>query len=313
MEKKFRMGSDDWLIRSSAKVDESTYISPGLRKNLIIAAMSRCYEFYATFFDKPITNIDFDKLAAEYEHHYLQAISLGLFAVGGIREKDHLNFWCLSQVFSPEVYVESGVFIGSSLHAFMSSPTIKKIFAIDPNLRKLKIPRQSIPEAELIDAQDFSQIDFHLSEARSFVYFDDHINTAHRIIQASQKGFRYVLFDDSTGLEGICQRLYPAIPTVPMIVNADILSPGDKLAWTFNSPTRRGLKTLAKNLIQGKSYASKVRVSLSISTELIEECVRAKSLIRKADKIPNLSEFIPAQYPTTMVDTSKYLVELHQR
>ena len=108
--------------------------------------------------------------------------------------------------------------MGSSIHAFMNSPAIKKIFAIDPDLRNLKIPRKSIPGAELIDEKDFSQIDFVLSGMKALVYFDDHIDTARRIIQASQKGFRYVLFDDSTGLEGICQRFYPAIPTIPMIM-----------------------------------------------------------------------------------------------
>ncbi|NES83176.1 MAG: hypothetical protein F6K10_18195 [Moorea sp. SIO2B7] len=313
MDKKFLMGVGDWLTRSNAAVDKSTYVSPRLRKNLIMAAISRSYDFYSNFFEIPVTNIDFEKLAAEYERHYLQAISLGMFAVGGIREKDHLNFWCLSQLFSPEVYVESGVFIGSSLHAFINSPAIKKIFAIDPNLSKLRIPRESIPGAELIDSKDFSQIDFTLSGMKSLVYFDDHIDTARRIIQASEKGFRYLLFDDSTGLEGICQRLYPAIPTIPMIMNADILNPGDELAWTFGSSSINGVRGFAKNIIRGKSNMAATRLNLSISQELIEECFEAKKLIKKYRVISNLGEFIPPQYPERMVDTSKYLVELHQR
>jgi len=34
-----------------------------------MAAMSRAYDFYSDFFDTPVTNIDFEKLAAEYERH----------------------------------------------------------------------------------------------------------------------------------------------------------------------------------------------------------------------------------------------------
>ena len=69
MDKKFLMGVKDWLIRRSAEIGESTYVSPSLRKKLIMAAMSRAYDFYSDFFDTPVTNIDFEKLAAEYERH----------------------------------------------------------------------------------------------------------------------------------------------------------------------------------------------------------------------------------------------------
>lgn len=313
MDKEFLMGNKDWLMRSRAYGDPSTSISPGLRKNLTMAAMRRAYEFYSDFFNiSSITNVDFENLITEYERHYSQAISLGLFAAGGIRERDYLNFWCLSHIFSPEVYVESGVFIGSSLHAFINSPGIKKIFAIDPNLNNLKIPEKSISRVELIDDKDFSQIKIDLSGMRSLVYFDDHIDTACRIIQAYDKGFRYVLFDDSTGLEGICQRLYPAIPTIPMITNAEIFSPGDELSWTFNRPLTMGLKGIVKNIIQRKSNVARIRVGLTITQELIEKCLEAKKLIRKYEMIPNLGEFIPQPHPERMVDTSKFIVELYQ-
>lgn len=292
MDKKFLMGVDDWLTRSSASATEkSTYVSPRLRRNLITAAISHSYDVYSSFLEIRAESVNFAKLAAEYESHYRQAISFGLFSAGGIREKDHLSFWCLGQLLAPEAYVESGVFIGSSLHAFISSPGMKKIFAIDPDLSKLRIPRENIAGAELIDDKDFSQIAFSLSNMKSLVYFDDHINTARRVLQASDKGFRYLLFDDSTGLEGICQRMYPAIPTVPMIMNASILNSGDELAWSIGS----------------------TRLKLTISEELIEECLEAKKLIKKCGVIADLGEFVPLQYPEPMKDGSKYLVELHQR
>lgn len=314
MDKKFLMGNNDWLIRSRAEGNLSTSMSSGLRNNLIMAAMRRAYEFYSDFFDLSIgvSNVDFGELAIEYERDYSQAISLGLFASGGIREKDHLNFWCLSHIFSPEVYVESGVFIGSSLHAFINSPSIKKIYAIDPNLNKLRLPKKSILKVELVDDKDFSQIKFHLSGMRTLAYFDDHIDTANRILQAFEKGFRYILFDDSTGLEGICQRLYPAIPTIPMIMNAEILSPGDELSWTFDRTSTTGLKDIVKKNIRRKSNVVGTSVRLVITQELIEKCFMAKKRIKKYDVLPNLGEFIPQPHPVRMVDTSKFLVELDQ-
>ncbi|MGC2167266.1 MAG: hypothetical protein WA632_14775 [Gallionella sp.] len=290
MDKEFLMGNNDWLMRSKADSELPTSISPRLRKQLVMTAMKNAYEFYSAFFDFPITHHDFDKLALDYEHAQAHAKSLGLFAPGGIRENDHLNLWCLSNVLSPEVYVESGVFIGSSLHALMSSPRIKQIYAIDPSLSNLKIPRESIPgKTEYIEDRDFSQIAFDVSGMSTLVYFDDHIDTAKRIIQASEKGFSYLLFDDSTGMEGICQRLYPAIPTIPMILNAEILSAGEELSWTFNRS---------------------IRVKLTITEDLITSCFRAKALIRKCEPLPNLGLFLPQTNPQPVVDTGKFLVEL---
>lgn len=293
MELKYKMGVNDWLERSDSTQNEQTFISKQLWIKLVTNSIQRAYRFYSEFFNIPIENIDYEKLTYDYEEHYLHAISLGLFQSGGIREKDHLNLWCLSQVFLPEVYIESGVFIGSSLHAFINTSSIKQIYAIDPNINRLNIPKENLSKVKLISDQDFSQIKFNLSGIKSLVYFDDHINTAKRIIQASEKGLQYLLFDDSTGLEGICQRLYPALPTIPMIINSDLLSPGDKLHWSFSTTNR-----------------AKTRVKLNITEEFINECNMAKSLINSYQQIPNLGEMIPQLNPEKMNDQNKYLIQL---
>lgn len=312
MDKKYLMGNSDWLMRSRTDTDSATIISPKLRKNLIMAAMRRAYQFYADFLNISISTVEFEELIVEYERDHSQAISLGLFQSGGIREKDHLNLWCLSHIFLPEVYIESGVFIGSSLHAFINSPKIKKILAIDPDLKMLKIPCKDIPGIEFIDDKDFSQIKINLSGIRSLAYFDDHIDTAARIIQSFDKGLRYVLFDDSTGLEGICQRLYPAIPTIPMIMNAEILSPGDELSWNFNRPSNAEQQNIISRIFRRKKSEERIRVTLAITQELLEKCFEAKKLIKKFEVLPNLGVFIPQQHPGRIVDTSMYIVELEQ-
>lgn len=304
------MGNNDWLMRTSGDGELSTFISSRLRTNLIMAAIKKAYRFYADFLDISCSRVDFEKIVVDYEQDHSHAISLGLFQPGGIREKDHLNLWCLSHIFSPEVYVESGVFIGSSLHAFINLPETKKILAIDPNLNNLKIPKENIPGAELISDKDFSEIEIDLSEVRSLVFFDDHIDTADRIFQSFDKGARYILFDDSTGLEGTCQRLYPAIPTIPMIMNAEIFSPGDEISWDFNIPSNNKLKEVIKRLSRRKSSASGTRVTLVVNQEFIAKCIKAKKLIRKYAVLPDLGEFIPQQHPKKMIDTSKFIVEL---
>lgn len=296
MDVKYLMGNDDVLIRSDSGSNKKTYITPKLRTKLLRVAMIRAFDFYTAFFRKAGCPLDYDKLVLQYEIIFSHAVSLGLFEAGGISEKDHLNLWCLGQIYSPEVYLESGVFIGSSLHAFIQSPDLKKVIAIDPNLGVLKIPEDDIPGAKLIGDKDFSQLDINFSGSRSLAYFDDHINTADRIIQASRMGLTHLLFDDSTGLEGVCQRLYPAVPTIPMIVDYELLSAGDELSWSY---MREG------------SNEEATLVSLNIDEAFIDKCQMAKVRIKNFCKIPDLGDYIPQSYPAKTVDTSKFLVELN--
>lgn len=310
MDKQYLMGNNNVLTRSGSDTDQVTFISPRLRSNLIRFAMMRAFDFYSTFLGESFLALDYEKLITEYEQDFSHALSLGLLKAGGICEKDHLNLWCLSRAFAPEVYIESGVFIGSSLHAFIKSPKLKKVIAIDPNLSKLKIPKADIPGAVLINDKDFSQLEIDCTDSKSLVYFDDHINTADRILQASQKGLTHLLFDDSTGFEGICQRLYPAVPTIPMIMNCDLLSPGDELSWTFRRSSSKGFKGFVKRAILRNSSQNNIRVSLRITKDFINKCQQAKKRINKCCKILDLGEYIPQLHPGRTADTSKFLIEL---
>lgn len=297
------------LTRSPGKGDSLTTVSQDLQKKLIGAAIGRACEFYCNYFART-DELDQPKLVSEYQESFSDALGLGLFAEGGIREKDHLNLWCLSKTLCPEIYVESGVFIGSSLHAFISSQNIKKVVAIDPNLSKLRVSTDQVQEAKLIDGADFSEIEFDLDGDKSLVYFDDHINTANRILQAAEKGFRYLLFDDSTGFEGVCQRLYPATPTIPMVMHPELFSPGDELSWSFHRPVEPELKSIAKGMVQSVLSSAGERVTMSITQEFVDLCRAAKERVKQCEKIPDLGEFIPQSRPNRTVDTSKYLVEL---
>ena len=308
------MGKNDGVARLAAEGNEQTFLTPTLRTNLLKLSINKAFAFYQDFFGTSDTVPNLDSLADEYEKQRRNAQSLGLFKKGGIREKDHLNLWCLGRVLLPTLYVESGVFIGSSLHAFLRTPTLPNIVAIDPDLTKLKIPSEDLPaETKLIDNQDFSQVSLPPLPEASLVYFDDHINSASRIIQSHEKGLRYLLFDDSTGWEGVCQRLYPAVPTVPMIMNWEALSVNDKVSWTWEKPT--DLNTGLIETIKTRIWPSKskwTRVTLTIDETFVEECKRANRLVKKFTKIVDLGEYIPQTLPEKMVDTTKYLVELHR-
>ncbi len=311
MDRKYLMGVGDGLVRSDMKEKWDTYVSANLRSNLLKLAIKDAYSFYCGFFKHDCKSLDLDELVSEYIIELKHARELNLFKTGGVREKDHINLWCLSRVLLPALYIESGVFIGSSLHAFLKSSKLEKIIAIDPNLGKLKIAKKDIPNGVFIDDKDFSEIDIQNPPANSLVYFDDHINTAKRIIQACDKGLKYLLFDDSTGIEGTCQRLYPAVPTIPMIMNWEYFNLHDEIKWIWQPAQilELNFKNVIKKLISGKVPTNK-SVQLKIDEQFIEQCKLAKSVIKRYSKIPDLGDYIPQTFPEKMVDTSKFLVEL---
>lgn len=308
MDKKYLMGNDDGLVRSTNFDVKETYINKRLKKNLLVKCISLSFEFYSDLFNKECRNINFDKIYNDYLAELDDAKSIGLFKTGGVRIKDHINFWCLGRVLKPKLYIESGVFIGSSLHAFINCPGLSKIIAIDPNLKYLKINTQSYQHIELNDRDDFSQIKVKEIPDINLTYFDDHINTASRIIQSHNLGLKYLLFDDSTGIEGVCQRLYPAVPTIPMIMNWELFSLGDKINWVWKNPQ---INKRAINIFTKKVKHKNKNVSLIIDETFLEQCKLARSYVKKYTKILDLGTFMPQIYPEKMVDTTKYLIELN--
>ena len=291
MDKKYYMGASDALLRRSAMSMVATTISRDWHLGLLSAAIAEAVASIADSLGRTVPSLDIDLLAAEYEVAFNEAVAFGLFRPGGIRSKDHLGLWCLARVLRPDIYVESGVFIGSSLHAVISGHMPETVVAIDPNLTRLRVPRTKVPGGQFIDDQDFSQLTLNCSGQNALAYFDDHIDTAERILQSAQKGIRCIVFDDSTGMEGICQRLYPAVPTLPMIMNCDLLRAGQELCWSFtqiSSGSAGGLLAQIARQIVGRGC---VRVSFTVTDELIDKCHRAKRVVSKWAKSPKLGNF----------------------
>lgn len=311
MRNRYLMGKSDGLKRTLSEKMKRTTASDRLRRSLISAAIDKAVRFYVDFFNADCEVDCTSDLAEEYEKVYAEAKKLSLMESGGISEKDHLNLWCLGKVLQPKHYVESGVFIGSSFHALLSSGAIDKIVGIDPNLEKLRIPPSQLQRAQMIDDKDFSELEFPDLHFRNLVYFDDHINAAKRIIEAHEKGFKYLLIDDATGFEGICQRLYPAVPTVPMLMNPEIFAKGDTLSWSFEPTSKVSLKKI-KNLFwrRNRSETAKQRVALEITPDFIALCENARGRVHRVEKLPELGDFIYQEWPGKSIDTTKFIIEL---
>lgn len=304
------MQSDTVLDRSRSKLVGSVEISKDLEKRLSESALSELLVFYSDWFEVENKAVDeIAKISQRYLTHRDKARRLGLFAHGGVTEHDHMALWTLAEVYEPTTYVESGVFKGSSLHAQLDNSALSRLVCIDPDLSNLKLKINGIDELQLRDDLDFGDLDIEVDGERAIAYFDDHIDSAARILQAQSKGIQYVVFDDSTGLTGVCQRLYPAVPTIWMIANLDLFDVGDRLSWSY------------KQGVAGRSWRGWARsappmpgshVELTITKELLARCGAARDAIVRIAKLPSLADHLPQRSPGPAIDTSKYIVELVQ-
>lgn len=313
MKKEFVMNNNSLLSYKKSNKRANTTLNHSLHLSLRKKAIEECFKFCASFFNMQYPHsIDFDEIVKKYENDVNEALSMGLLKKGGIPIKDYLIFWCLGYFFKPETYIESGVFIGSSLHALIKSSNLKEGIAIDPNLNKLKIPNTDLKNIKLIQENDFSELKIDFNKEKTLVFFDDHINTANRIIQSSNLGVKYIIFDDSIGFEGICQRKYPAVPTIPMIQNYDIFNPGDKISWDSGGLKTVGLNIkILKQILFGRNTLRTTRVELELTEEIIDYCKKAYTKIKKIAELPDLGTFIPQLYPSASYDIRKYIVELN--
>jgi hypothetical protein len=157
----------------------------------------------------------------------------------------------LARILNPKVIVESGVFHGSSLFTFRNAVPDAKIFAFDIDFTKL---------LSRLNGVDYRQHDWGTDNVRAesrsdLCFFDDHINNCMRIRQSYERGFRYVVVDDSPDLGEIHQFRYPAVPTMSMIKN-DKWTDGDMVEWNWNGRRLRYTFRIAdtfgvKGLIEG--------------------------------------------------------------
>lgn len=296
------MGGHRCLERQPARAWSPTEMTPGLRERLYRRAARQALEHFTAALGLEVASAKpFDAIAAEA---CSEASTLGLFQKGGIREDDFLSLRALAEVLRPREYVESGVFIGSSLYAFVGCSWVERIHAIDPDLGNLKVRDERPGRTRYIEDRDFGEVDFGQPSGDALVFFDDHVASTTRIVQAHEKGFRKLVFDDATGFHGITQRLYPAVPTVGMIALLDDLAPGDRLGWSFRDAG--GQRRLGSMLGGGTTH-----LELRITAELLDEMQAARRLIRSIVRFPDLLETVPLRDNDPLLDRTKYLLILN--
>ncbi|WP_170761970.1 hypothetical protein [Ruegeria lacuscaerulensis] len=292
------MEYSDIVVRT--KEDEGRYaVSDNIRRHGYEKAFLELQETLSSL-GVDVSRHTFDEdTFRRLEESFAAAEKYRLLRPGGVPPWSFLGLCILHDLLAPQHYLESGYYRGSSLLAALSNSRLRKIHGFDPNPNNLALPGFPDHVSATLVEEDFSKAaprNTHGAEA--LVYFDDHINTAQRILEAQKKGYRHLLFDDSCGLTGTSQRHWPSMPTLYFIVHVDDLEPGDFVEWP--SPIGRAR--------DGSGGDGQLRVTFD--AELIDLCRRAKDVISGWTKLPNLADYVLWPSASGYPDVTQHLVLL---
>jgi hypothetical protein len=104
-----------------------------------------------------------------------------------------------------------------------------KIFGFDRNLKNVEYKNLNATLIEM-DWSTYQLPEFNPDKA--FIFFDCHVNHAKRLLEAKEKGFKHIIFDDNPPIHKIFSHI-PGIPTAAMLqANQGIDNPD--ISWVWN-------------------------------------------------------------------------------
>jgi hypothetical protein len=275
------------LINRDPSIKVKFKINDNFQEKLLKLSYEKIFSFLKFALPGFKTGIDRDECVHNFLSSFEAAKKQNLISYGGIPEKNYLALSLISQLLNPTVYVESGFYKGCSMLAASEAKNLKCIIGFDPNHSSFEATLPKYLDVKLLKT-DFSEYTFEDQDlSSSLLYFDDHINTAQRIIQASNKGFKNLIFDDSLGLMGSVQRVYPSLPSLFFINHVNDLSEDDIIHWSLDR--KRTLNFFNKISV---CFKKKQYFSFRFDKSTIELCLEAKKRISSIQKIPNLNDYI---------------------
>lgn len=227
-----------------------------LQDKLIANAIQKFFSQTGCLHD--VGTADLLSTVSEFRKVFLESpITMNVY---GANFPSGMNLFCLARHLSPSTIVESGVYKGQSSYFLSAACPRASVLAFDVNLSQVayRAPRVVFRE------NDWTETDVSCS-GTGFCFFDDHCNQAERILQAYERGFRYILVDDSWPIEVITGDSWPPLPTIDMIMG-DTLDPEESVEWI---------------------YASKKWTYVN-SRAMSDLCVRARQLIKATHDVPSL-------------------------
>lgn len=166
---------------------------------------------------------------------YLASPFRGSF--GGSRFNKLLWLTILAKALRPAHVIDSGTYMGASAWALSLGAPEARILSFDVDLSQL---RSRVASAEY-HQHDWSKHDLtKIDPARTFCYFDDHIDQVRRLLEAKERKIPFAAFDDDLPVSCFAI-MAPSPARLPKLefIDDPTLQHGDVVEWTWNGAPRR--------------------------------------------------------------------------
>jgi hypothetical protein len=166
--------------------------------------------------------------------------------IGGSGFENLFWLYISGRVLKPNLIIESGIWAGQSTWILRSACPEAEIHAFDIDLSN----REYIDESVNYHKCDWSNLDLgNTNNNNSLCFFDDHVSHLKRILEAQERGFKNLIFDDNLPSYMLFRETSTITPTVDMIYD-DELNDGDIIEW----------------IKSGVGYSCVIDVKLNLST-----------------------------------------------
>ena len=218
-------------------VDFQTRIDQPQQLRKMFVALAREYDAWLATqrIKPPVATYDTAQAIGDFFNQYLNSSHR---RIGGASRFNNLMcLHLLARTYDPPVIIDSGTFTGSSAWALKLGAPDAKLYSFDITLRYLK---ERMPGVDYFEhdwtAFDWSGVD--LSQA--LVYFDDHVDQARRLIEASAAGVELCVFDDDFPVATFPPRAHGgfSLPKIEFLLD-ESLSGVEELTWVEGKTQRR--------------------------------------------------------------------------
>ena len=180
---------------------------------IYVIVASLIFSSFMTAWELAPVNESLEQQILEYdpehrEYYYASKIPLGMFLKflniykhrpikdnhSGLRAQGMFFLWYLLKEINPAVVIESGVWRGGSSWMIDQAVPDAEYIAIDPVLKK----RVYYSKRATYVTKDFAWVSPDIYKKGTVVaFFDDHQDAFLRVLQASEKGIKHLIFDDN--------------------------------------------------------------------------------------------------------------------
>src|SRR5580698_252664 len=137
---------------------------------------------------------------------------------GGSRFNNLAWLHLIAKAMSPSLVIDSGTYMGASAWAFALALPDAEVWSFDVDLSRIAHRAKGVKFVE----HDWTGNDWRPADlANALIYFDDHLDQARRLIEASERGIGLAIFDDDypvTAFAGLAHGGF-ALPKIEFILD----------------------------------------------------------------------------------------------